>query len=297
MSDDQDTTERSEKNKVFQEMKKVAMQASGSPIATTSMGTKIPRKLQFEIPTELAPLPSKGLVYPEGSPLHNKTDLSIRAISANEEDITHSAALIKQGKMVDMLIQSCMLEKGIDPSDMIAGDRNAVLLVLRAHSYDEGVYKAEVSCTECKEKQETEFSILEFPIKTLGISPVAPGLNLFSFTLPKTKKEVHFKLLTGKDELNISKEAEMRKKQGLVVEKSVTTTLMHSIVSIDGVTDRTEISEFVRFMPGQDSKELRKYIEANTPGLDTKKKIECKHCSETFEAEMPVGADFFWPTL
>lgn len=296
MSDnDQEQTERLEKNKVFQDMKKLA--TPGSSMGMSNMPSNKPRRLKFEIPTELAPLPSKGLVYPEGSPLHNKTDLAIRAISANEEDITHSAALIKQGKMVDMLIQSCLIDKGVDPSDMIAGDRNAVLLVLRAHSYDEGTYKAEVACTECKEKQETEFSILDFPIKTLGIKPVSPGLNLFSFVLPKTKLEVHFKLLTGKDELLISKENEMRKKQGFVNERTITTSLMYSIVSIDGCTDRMELSEFIKFMPGQDSKELRKYIEENTPGLDTKKKIECKHCSATFEAEMPVGADFFWPTL
>ena len=59
----------------------------------------------LDIPTELVPLPSGGKIYPEGSPLFGKDTLEIRPMTAREEDILTSRALIKKGTVISELIK------------------------------------------------------------------------------------------------------------------------------------------------------------------------------------------------
>ena len=94
------------------------------------------KEFGWEIPVDVAPLPSQGLVYPPGSPLHGKESVSIKAMTAKEEDILMSRAFSKQGTTISELIKSCVLEKNIDPNEMLSGDRQALLVAIkigRAH--------------------------------------------------------------------------------------------------------------------------------------------------------------------
>jgi hypothetical protein len=81
--------------------------------------------LGFDIPVETVPLPSLGKAYPEDHPLYMKEFVEIRAMTAREEDILTSRALIKQGTLITNLIKSCMIDKSVDPRTLLSGDRNA----------------------------------------------------------------------------------------------------------------------------------------------------------------------------
>ena len=110
------------------------------------------------IPTELAPLPSKGLVYPEGHPLHLKESVEIRAMTAREEDILTNRAFIKKKSVINELIKSCLIDKSINPEDMIAGDRNAVMTSLRITGYGAD-YSVEVDCPNCGGRSKQAFDL------------------------------------------------------------------------------------------------------------------------------------------
>ena len=248
----------------------------------------------FEVPTESVPLPSGGTVYPAESPLASQETLDIKAMTAKEEDILTSRTLIKKGTVISALIQSCLIDKSIDPDQMLTGDRNAVMTAIRITGYGSD-YNAEVDCPACTERSKQTFSLAELPLKRLEIEPVAPGANLFEFTLPVTKKTVKFKFLTGEDEANLTTQMERRKKQGMKSDNFVTTRLHYSIVSVANVTDKTKISHFIRNMPARDSLELRKFIDKNEPGIDMKQWMDCPHCLESSEVRLPMGATFFWP--
>ena len=43
--------------------------------------------LNFTTPTEFVDLPSKGLYYPEGHPLHKQDSIEIKYMTAKDEDI------------------------------------------------------------------------------------------------------------------------------------------------------------------------------------------------------------------
>ena len=248
----------------------------------------------FEIPTQVVPLPSGGIIYPVDSPMHGKNEVTIKAMTAREEDILTSRALIKKGTVITELLKSAIVEEGIDPEIMLSGDRNAIMITLRATGYGAD-YKVEVDCPACGARTKQSFDLAQLPIKNLEVSPVAPGANLFETELPMTKKKVRFKFLTGDDERELSVIQERKKKQGSAVDNIVTTRLLYQIVSIDDITDKTKIGFFVRAMPAGDSLYLRKYIDNNEPGIDMKAWMDCPACYETSEVRLPLGASFFWP--
>lgn len=250
----------------------------------------------MEVPVESVPLPSEGKVYPPDSSAYSRETVEIKAMTAKEEDILTSRALIKKGTVISELIRSCLVDKSINVDSLIVGDRNALMTAIRVTGYG-SEYKVEVTCPECSEKSTNAFSLGELPIKRLQINPVAPGENAFEFILPLTKKKVVFRFLTGKDELDINVEVERRKKAKLTsdVDNLVTNRLVYSIVSVDGITDRNKISSFIRNMPARDSQALRKYMDENEPGIEMKSWMECPHCLESSEVNLPIGASFFWP--
>lgn len=249
----------------------------------------------FEVPVEAVPLPSKGKVYGTDSPLYGQETVDISAMTAVQEDILTSRALIKKGTVISELLKSCIMTPGVNPDELLAGDRNAVMVAHRITGYGRE-YTAEVVCESCTERVEAEFDLAGLSIKRLTIEPVEEGQNLFEFELPVSKKKIQFKFLTGADEQDLLQEADRRrKKMRFSSDSLVTGRLRRSLVSVDGITDRNKIAVFVRNMPAGDSRALRKFMEENEPGIDMRSWVECPMCGESQEVNMPIGAKFFWP--
>jgi len=272
---------------------------SGSPgerAKMTGMPVRNTMKDDFglDIPTELVPLPSLGKVYPEGSSLHGKQVIEIRPMTAREEDILTSRALIKKGTVITELIRSCLIDKSIDPDSLISGDRNAVMTSLRITGYGSD-YATEVDCPECGERSKQNFDLTQLPIKNLDEDPVNTGENVFEFVLPYTKKKVKFKFLDGNDEAQINKLQDRSKKSGAKNSNLITLRYRFQILAVDTITDKTKIQMFTRNMPARDSRALRAYIDSIEPGIEMKSWMECPMCGEESEVKMPLGASFFWP--
>jgi hypothetical protein len=248
----------------------------------------------MEIPVESVPLPSAGLIYPADSPLSGRETVDIRAMTAKEEDILTSRALIKKGTVITELLKSCLVDKNIDPDSLISGDRNAIMTAVRITGYGSD-YTVDIDCPACSEKSKQNFKLTELGIKRLEIEPVEIGKNLFEFKLPVSGKTIRFKFLTGKDEQEITVTAERKRKQGQQSDNLITQKLMYSVVAVDGTTDKVKVQSFIRNMPARDSLSLRKFMDANEPGIDMKSWIECPNCDESSEVRLPLGVSFFWP--
>lgn len=248
----------------------------------------------IDIPAESVPLPSRGVIYDPAGPLFNKETVDIKPMTAKEEDILTSRALIKKGTVLSKLIHSCLIDKSIDPDSLISGDRNALLVSLRITGYGAD-YDVEVECPECGERSKQSFDLSSLKIKRLEIEPVSQGENMFEVQLPVTKKVVRVKFLTGKDETEMMITAERKKKAGINSESSVTDRLMQSIISVDGITDKNKLSFFVKNIPARDSLVLRKFLDNYEPGVDMKSWMSCPSCHEQSEVGLPMGASFFWP--
>ena len=249
----------------------------------------------WEIPVEVVPLPSNGTIYDPNTTLYNKQTLQIKAMTAKEEDILSSQAYIKEGIVIKKLIQSSLIDTSFNVDDLIAGDRNALMVSIRITGYGKD-YKVQHNCKNCGHNQSVTVDLSELPIKRLDHAPAVAGQNLFSFELPVTKKIVNFKYLNGHD----NKEEEIKQKRleklNLNTENSITNFLERIIVSIDGIEDKNKISHFIKNMPALDSRKLRLYVNESEPGIDMSWKYECKNCSHQNGFSLPITTEFFWPS-
>lgn len=285
--------DREVRNAVFQGQQPPPGVQPGMP--TISMADRVKADFGLDIPVELVPLPSAGRVYPQGSPLADREALEIRAMTAREEDILTSRALLKKGTAITELIRSCVVDKSVNVSDLLVGDRNALMVAVRITGYG-AEYPVDLDCPECETKTQHTFDLGQLPIRRLDIDPVVEGSNLFEFALPVSGKAVRFKFLTGRDEDDMAAMAEKQKKHALGNEAPVTTGLQYAIVSVDGVTDRAKIANFIKSMPARDSRALRTYIKDNEPGIVMRQDVACDKCGHSEEVDMPLGVNFFWPT-
>ncbi len=286
--------EREQRNAVFAQHAAAAGVNPQQPMITSA--ERVKADFGFEIPVETIPLPSGGKVYAQGSPLHNRETVDIKAMTAKEEDVLTNKVYLKKGTVINELIRSCLIDKSIDPSDLIGGDRNTLMVAIRITGYTQD-YDAEVECSSCNEKFKHTFDLSKLEVKRLAIEPVHPGENKFLFTLPTTKLPVVFRFLSGRDEDEISTTNERLKKQGIASEQGVTTNLIHSIVSVAGKEDRAAIANFVRNMLARDSKALREYIRKNEPGILMRQEVVCPACNHGEEVAMPFTTNFLWPNV
>lgn len=247
-----------------------------------------------QVPTDLVPLPSKGVVYPPGHPFCGKEAVAIKSMTAHEEDILTSRALIKSGKLISALIKSCLMDKDVDPEMLLVGDRNAILLGIRITGYGAD-YPVDVTCPACTAAAKHIFDLSSIPIKRfpedLGVTQ---GTNEFAFSLPVSKRQVKFKLIDGATERELSQIVERGRKAGLA-DEIITNRLKAQIISIDGEQDKNKLAVLIRNMAARDSRELRAYMDRITPTVELKQKFSCDVCSYEGEVDVPLGTEFFWP--
>ena len=249
----------------------------------------------WTVPVETVPLPSKGVIYSPDSILFGKETLQIKAMTAQEEDILLSQALIKEGTVIIHLIKSCLVDKSVNVNDLIAGDRNALMISIRITGYGTQ-YPVALNCENCGKKNDLDINLADLGIKRLSIEPIENGKNEFSFLLPVTKKNVIFKFLDANDERNRQAKIDfIEKHSGGMRSNNITSFLEASIISIDGIKDKNKISHFVKNMPALDSKKLRDYINDNSPGIDLEQEYDCKFCSSHNKFSLPINSNFFWP--
>jgi hypothetical protein len=285
------TTENVRKNN------EVFTDPSKSPLSPISREQYVKQELGFEIPIDAVPLPSKGKLYPLEHPLHNAESVEYRAMTAREEDILMSTALIKKGTVITELIRSCLVDKNIDVRTLLSGDQQAIMMAIRISGYGR-LYEPQFQCPECKTPNQIQIDLADFEIKGLEIDPVEEGRNLFKFELPVTRKTVHFKFLTVAEEEKAVRDAEIRKKKKLgATNNLVTSQLLNSIVAVDGHQSQGYVAKFIQNMPARDSMELRRHIQKNQPSVATKFDFLCDNpdCEHYEHAEMPMTLEFFWP--
>jgi rubredoxin len=215
-------------------------------------------------------------------------------MTAREENLLMSREHIRKGTVIDELLKACVVDKTINLSELLVGDRNAIMIAIRCFGIGED-YSARVECPECQSKTDFVFDLTQLDTKDFQpISQIAPFQNAFSFVLPFTKHEVVFKLLTGGDERKILDLMEQRKKKNLP-DEMITTRLLYSILSINGKEERAFIANYINNMPARDARALRKFMDENEPSIDMSQTFKCSNCGYEEVMQIPMGPEFLWP--
>ena len=251
-------------------------------------------KRQF--PTEIINLPSKGAVYSKDSPL-SKGEIEIKYMTAREEDILTSQNLIRKGLVIDKLLESLVVDPSINLDEILIGDKNALMVAARVLGYGKN-YEFEVNCPACNERNKDNIDLTSLKDKEIDYSLFKNGVNEFGFDLPSSKRKITYKILTQKDEIEVTAELKSLKKVSSGKQDyEVTTRLKKAILSVDGNDDTTHVNSFVEneFL-SRDSLAFRNHLVKTTPDIDMDYLFTCELCGFEQEITVPMTVQFFWPT-
>jgi len=247
-------------------------------------------------PTEIVPLPSKGLLYPEDHPLAAGT-IEMKYMTAKEEDILTSQNLIKQGVVLDKLFQSLIVTP-VNYDHIYVGDRNAIMVAARILGYGKDYTVQVDDPTSPGTKQKVTIDLTQIEHKEVDYSLFEHRKNEFDFELPQSKRMVTFRLLTFGVDKDIDAEMKALTKQinRSGIDRALTTRLKHIIIAVDGERGRAAIDNFVdNELFAQDSRALRSHIKEMSPDLDMTFTFISDVTGEALEMEIPMDVSFFWP--
>lgn len=248
------------------------------------------QEVQFQVPFDVIPLPSKGLLYPG-----QNGSVKVEYMTAMDENILTSPNLIKSGKVLEILLEKKVKESPVPFDHLLVGDRNAIMIWLRATGYGE-MYPVKLTDPTSGVEFETEIDLSTLKTKELpeGVEPDEKGE--FSFLLPKSKKKIKFKLLTVGDEKTVlSRSEKYEKATKSQISNSLTYRLQAQIKEIDGNRDINFIQQFINVMPAYDSLKFREYSDLIEPGIDMSAEVEGP--TGPFQASVTLGLNFFWPNV
>ena len=241
----------------------------------------------FNSPFDVIPLPSEGKLYKGKKP-----SVRVSFMTTADENILTSPNLLKSGEFLSILINRKLLESELRYTDLHIGDRNAIMIWLRATGYGE-MYPVTM-LDENNEPFETEINLNELKYKKLGAEPDAEGL--FDYQFPLSKAYVKFKLLNCGDVDDIESRIEAEKEAEVPVNNTSTYMLEKQIVEINGSRDRNMIREFASNIRIRDAKEFRNYVEEIESGIDLNIEVRTPG-GGSIKTFLPLNVNFFWPDL
>lgn len=242
---------------------------------------------QFNCAFDVIPLPSGGKIY--GT---KKSNLKIAYMTTADENILSSPNLLNSGDFLEILINRKILDNEIRYKDLHIGDRNAIMLWLRATSYGE-MYPVTIY-DEDGEPFETEIDLTKLKVKPLGDTPDQEGY--FDFSLPISKAAIKFKLLTVGDIDEIEALLANDTENGELINNTNTYRLQKQIVEVNGSRDKGFINSFVDSMRVRDGQAFREYIDKVESGVDLEIEVRTPR-GGSVKTFLPLNVKFFWPNL
>lgn len=260
-------------------------------------------------------LPSKGECY------KNKLkEIEVGYLTAYDENLILSPNLYKNGTFLDHILKN-KIRTDINPDNLIQGDRDAIIIWLRASGYG-NEYPVSMIDDKTGKEFKTVIDLSKLNYKKFKLKGDENGY--FNFKLPNSGDEIKFKFLTNADakkleemraeedkEIKVTKfkqcAREMRSAindnelindeqyekikdsidsiETLILEDfdkipetyythDLTNRLILSTISVNGITDRKEIVNYVLNMNIKDAQAYRNYIIENEPGIDYNIKVK-----------------------
>lgn len=280
-----------ENNELKNELKEPMIQQISQPITQPVIPTPNYKELlgqpQYNAAFDVIPLPSEGKLYK-----NKKSSVKMAFLTTADENILTSPNLLESGEFLEILINRKLLEPDLRYSDLVVGDRNAIMIWLRATGYG-SMYPIMV-LDENNEPFETEVDLNDLKTIKLGTTPDNEGL--FYFELPISKVPLKFKLLSVGEIENIEEILIAEKENNNPVNNSSTYTLEAQLVEVNGSRDREYIRNFASNMRLGDGQKLKKYIDSIDCGVDLDITVGTPG-GGSIKTFLPLNIKFFWPNL
>ena len=218
----------------------------------------------------------------------------MKYLTAKEEDILTNINYAKDGTLYERLLKSLIQTPGVNPNDLILGDRSALIIASRILGYGKD-YKFSYFNKYLKSEISNTIDLTQLKEKEIDFNLFNKGKNEFEFNSSITKNKITFKLLTVQDEKNIEAEIKSLQKLDPLSKPEVTTRLKHMILSVNGKSDKFMIFNFVEQMLAAESRELRKFVNSISPDIELTFLPDNYGIGE--DIVIPIGMNFLWPDI
>lgn len=236
---------------------------------------------------DVIPLPSQGKTYKMKKP-----NVRVSYMTTADENILTSPNLLQSGEFLEILMNRKILESDLRYKDLLVGDRNSIMLWLRATAYGE-MYPVTLF-DENDVPFDTELNLNELKTKNLGAEPDAEGL--FDFVFPSSKDVIKFKMLTCGDSDIIETKLEQDKENKVPVNNMATYTMEHLIIEVNGNRDRNFIKDYANNIRIRDGKAFSDYVTNIECGIDMNITVKTPG-GGSIETFLPLNLKFFWPNI
>ena len=179
--------------------RKAALANAVSATATRLEQEYIPTKGNYnpEAAFDVIPLPSKGEGYRD-----KIAKMSVAYLTAYDENMIVSPNLYRDNLILDYILQEKLLSKQIDPMDLLEGDRDAIILFLRASGYGN---EYPITATDNVTGKEFDAIVDLSKLKYKEFSLKGDSNGWFPFTLPQSGVEIKFRFPTHRDTIMLEK--------------------------------------------------------------------------------------------
>ena len=215
--------------------------------------SNIPNWVQYDI----LPLPSNGMCYPVTSPLRCGR-IPVAYLTAADENIIASPNVYRDGKLLDIILERKILDKRINVNDLSSGDRDAIILWLRATSYGEDF---PISTTNPKtgKRYNVTIKLSQFGYNDFDLESDENGL--FTYTT-SNGDEIKFKFFTNEDEEEL---------KNIITSQVTDTNKIDVLKNLNYITEtlnRIEFSDEEKSMLVEDIDEIKDIVGTDISEVD-----------------------------
>ena len=215
--------------------------------------SNIPNWVQYDI----LPLPSNGMCYPVTSPLRCGR-IPVAYLTAADENIIASPNVYRDGKLLDIILERKILDKRINVSDLSSGDRDGIILWLRATSYGED-FPISVTNPQTGKQYNVTIKLSQFGYNDFDLESDENGL--FTYTT-SNEDEIKFKFFTNEDE------QELKNTITSQVTDANKIDVLRNLNAITEALNRIEFSNEEKSMLTEDIDEIKDIVGTDIPEVD-----------------------------
>jgi len=187
----------SSKKEQAEDMEDVGIVKTETVISDDKMFNDVDPTVQYDV----IELPSGGQCYK-----NKMSRVPVAYLTAYDENIITSPNLYKDGLVIDFLLKNKIVNKEINPDDLVSGDVDAIILFLRATSYGAD-FPIVVKDPDTGEQIDSVVDLTTLKPKDFKL--VGDENGHFEFITPIKKDVIKFRYLTRKQEKQLQKVTEL----------------------------------------------------------------------------------------
>lgn len=248
---------------------------------------------KIKLPGRTFQLPSRGALYKNGEVSSNEGEVHVHPLSALSEINLKNPDLLFNGKAIEAVFAECIPEIK-KATELYGRDIDAIMYFLRLVTYGPE-FVVEVKHT-CEQAKNHSYSVnIESMVQEMNqLDPTVAEQN-FKVTLPNGQvvrvHPVKFEHMIKLFQMNLGKTEYTAED----TKKNLIFNLVNVIESVDDVTDKGHIEEWVKALSTPYQNRITEAIErTNEWGPAQTTKLKCKDCGEMMDIELPLNPISFF---